>query len=550
MMILERMAEAYGIDYAQWRTLIRTSFRLANRQTSMQVKSANTKARDSKATLILSLVLYFILGMVMISFVVQIHDPFWSMLILYTTISFFVGSLMLTEFGAVIIAPEDYAIFSVQPVSSKTYFAAKSGFAIAFILMYTLALGLPSVVALGFIAPAGHGLFFILASFAGLLMVGIGASMTMILFYTAVLRSAHYRKLRSVLTYMQLVMTFFVYGSYTLLPSLIESISRILPQTKPWWVYVFPAAWYSMFLELARGVFSPETVLTSLAGIFFFAGILPAAFSKISMTYAESLAAAATVADEKKTEAQKSAKSGTMLKKPEERVVAALIRSQFKNDTKFRLGILAIIPLTIMYAYMGMQGRHRLFDPFAPNWHSLGSSAALYIAIILFPMMLKEAVTRSESFAAAWIFFVTPAEKTKLVISVKTILFWFFIVPYILLLGIIFLFNFQNALHVGMHLIILLLFSRGYLQLLLLINPNMPFSLPRNVGQRATAFGTVMVLGPIVLIGGLFAFSYFVYSNTIAYIAAVIVFLLIVSGMEKLLVSRISHKLATLEYQG
>jgi len=78
----------------------------------------------------------------------------------------------------------------------------------------------------------------------------------------------------------------------------------------------------------------------------------------------------------------------------------------------------------------------------------------------------------------------------------------------------------------------------------------MPFSLPRNVGERATAFGMVMVLGPIILIGGLFAFSYFVYSNVIAYVVTVVAFLLIITGMEKLLVSRISHKLATLEYQG
>ncbi|MCX6137895.1 MAG: hypothetical protein NTV54_10420 [Ignavibacteriales bacterium] len=548
--MLKTLLEAYGIDYAQWKTLTRTSLRLASRQSSLQFRSSGTRTKDSKAPFVLSLVLYLVLGVVLIGMITQIPSPFWSSLVVYTTISFFIGSLMLTEFGSHIIAPEDYAIFSVQPVSSKTYFAAKSSFALFFVLLYTLALGLPSVITYGVIAPAGRGVLCAFAALTGLLMTGIGAAMSMILIYTLVLQKVHYRKLKQMLSYVQLGMTFFIYGSYTLLPSLVESIRLAIPVSKPWWVYCLPPSWYSMLMELAGGSVSPEVIAGSCAGIVFFIAILPAAFSKISLSYAESLAAAATVPDEKNAPAQHAGRLIGLLKRHEDRIVVALIRGQFRNDTKFRMGILAIVPLTLMYAYLGLHGNRKLFDPFAPDWHTLGGSIALYIAIILFPMMLKEAVTRSESFAAAWIFFATPTEKARLVIAVKTILFWFFIVPYLLLLSLLFLYSFRNLMHVLMHLAMLLLFSRGYLQILLLLKPNIPFSLPKNINERATLFGTVVVLGPIILIGGLFGISYFVYSNIVAYLITLVVFGVILAGAEKLLVVRISHKLATLEYQG
>jgi hypothetical protein len=239
-----------------------------------------------------------------------------------------------------------------------------------------------------------------------------------------------------------------------------------------------------------------------------------------------------------------------LFQRDEDRAIAALIRSQFKHDTRFRIGILAIIPLTILYILMGLRGGGRLFDPFNPDWKSLGNSSLLYFVIVLFPMTIKQAVTHSESYLASWIFFVAPAEKARLVIAVKNILFWFFVVPYLCILGLVFLYYFQNIIHVLMHMLVLFLFSYAFLQVYLLVNPQMPFSVPRQLGERVTLLGTVMILGPIVLIGLLLGFSFFVYQNTGVYIASVVSMALLLLLMERLLVLRISRKLARLEFRG
>jgi len=554
--MLSKLFAAYGVDFIQWKSLTLTAVRLANRQSSLRFDVSSTRGKDMNFSLLLSALIYLVLGLVMTSFVFKLHDFFWSSLILFTIVAFMIGSLMLVEFGTIVVAPEDYHIFSVQPVSSRTYFAAKVTFTILYILIYTMAMGLPSVIAYGLarrVWAEAYSLdpYLMLGSFAGLVMIGVGVAMTMILVYATILRFVHFRKLKNVLSYLQLAMSFIVYGSYSLLPSFIEKVGADLPAVKPAWVYFLPMSWYSSLLDVAEGKINALSILASGLGVLFFAGVIPFALSKISLTYAESLSDASTVPEERHAiQSAASRNVRTFFQRDEDRAIATLIRSQFKHDTRFRLGILAIVPLTILYLFMGLQGGGKLFDPFNPDWKSMGNSALIYLVIVFFPMTIKEAVTRSESYLASWIFFVTPAEKARLVISVKRILFWFFVVPYLVVLGIVFLFYFQNILHVAMHLLVLILLSYSFLQVYLLVNPQMPFSVPRQLGERTTMLGTVMIVGPVVLIMLLLGFSFFVYKNMGIYIIVVTLLVLFTMLLEKLLVKRISRKLARLEFRG
>jgi hypothetical protein len=59
-----------------------------------------------------------------------------------------------------------------------------------------------------------------------------------------------------------------------------------------------------------------------------------------------------------------------------------------------------------------------------------------------------------------------------------------------------------------------------------------------------------MILGPVLLIGLLLGFSFFVYQNTVVYVASVAAMGLLTLLMERLLVLRVSRKLARLEFRG
>ncbi|HTY37137.1 MAG TPA: hypothetical protein VMH23_08485 [Bacteroidota bacterium] len=554
--MMKRLFASYGIDFPQWKALTRTAIRLANRQSSLRFDAGSSRRKDMNYSLFLSVFIYLVLGLVMTSFVFRLHDAFWSSLILFTIVAFMIGSLILVEFGTIVVAPEDYHIFSVQPVSSRTYFAAKVSFMVFYVLLYTMALGLPSVVVYGIAwrphqGGVGYDPTAMLIAFFGLIMVGVGVAMAMVVLYAVILRFVHFRKLKNVLSYLQLTMSFIIYGSYSLLPSFIERVGADLPAAKPWWIYFLPTSWYSSLFDLAAGKYGPGSIAAAVAGVAAFGVVIPFALSKISIGYAESLSAASTVPEETTSARTRTGRTTSLLfQRDEDRAVAVLIRSQFKHDTKFRLGILAIIPLTVLYLFMGLRGGGKLFDPFNPDWKSLGNSALIYFVIILFPMTIKEAVTRSESYLASWIFFVTPSSQTRLVLSVKKILFWFFIVPYLSLLGIVFLYYLKDVLHVVMHMVVLLLFSYMFLQTFLLVKPQMPFSVPRQVGERASILGSVMILGPIILIGLLLGFSFFVYRNTAVYLLVVASLAVVSMLLEKFLVRRISTRLATIEFRG
>ncbi|MFH0991008.1 MAG: hypothetical protein V1799_13435 [bacterium] len=552
--MLQRLCNAYGIDYDQWRSLTRTAFRLANRMNA--VGGMGSRGKNMNHAIIFSLLMYFVLGLMQVAVVIQIPDLFWSSFIVFSIVAVMIASLIFIEFGSIIVAPEDYTILSYQPISSKTYFASKASFAILYILLYTAAMGLPAVVTFSLHAARFGSLIadpvMGLAAMAGLLTVAVSAAMSIILMYTLVLRHVHYRKLKNALSYLQLVMSFAIYGSYSLLPSLIQRIGEILPHQKPWWIFLVPISWYSSLLSLAEGNFHGSYLAVGIVGLVVFFGFIPLAASRISLTYAENLSEALTVPEEKQRSVKResSQQYNIFFKRFEDRAIASLLINQFKHDTRFRLAILAVIPITILYIFMGLRGSNTMFNPFHPDWKSLGNSALLYMVIVLFPMMLKEAVTRSESYLASWIFFATPSDKVRLVLSIKRLLFGLFIVPYILFLSIVFSFFFDTMLQVLMHSIVLLLFSQIFLQLFFMLKPQIPFSVPRQLGERTSILVSLMIIVPVFLLVGLMIIAFFAYENLPAYSGTVLFLSLIVMLMEIFLQRRVAKRLGSLEFLG
>jgi hypothetical protein len=163
--------------------------------------------------------------------------------------------------------------------------------------------------------------------------------------------------------------------------------------------------------------------------------------------------------------------------------MALLIRSQFTNDQRFRMAVLSIIPLTLLYVFMGVQDG-ALGDPFDRRADRSGPSLVIF-AVLMFPSMLKMSVTHSDTFRASWIFFSSPANRMQLVRSAKNVLVAFFLVPYLLFVLAVYLYYVPRPLHVAVHLTLLGLVSHFCLQFMIFMDPDLPFSKPPMKG-RAT----------------------------------------------------------------
>jgi hypothetical protein len=168
----------------------------------------------------------------------------------------------------------------------------------------------------------------------------------------------------------------------------------------------------------------------------------------------------------------------------------------------------------------------------------------------MFPTMLRMSLINSDSYQASWVYYATPADRARLVLGAKDFIFIHFVLPYLAFIGAVFLYFFQNAWHVLLHLSVLALFSHFFLQLAVFVNPALPFSQPARKGQRAGGFVVILMFGPFAALWLLYALAAWVYPRISLLLVVLICFAAVSWAMEKSLQVRVRRRTASLEYQG
>jgi hypothetical protein len=545
-MILNDILKLLGVDPLQWRALLRASYFLLKRNPA-SVKGLRTGSTSRATGILVMLIFYLILGVIFAFVPWGNDDPSIAASMVLIPTAFFIASIILLEFGATIISPEDFAVLSVQPISSRTYFAARISLIIFLTLLFAGVLNLPSAISFSIRRGPLEGLVWVIAASANALATGMG----MILLYAVALRLIPYRRLMTLMAYLQMSLSFLIYGGFGFLSSRMAGFTTGISVATPWWWYILPPVWFASLTAIAAGSWTPEHIILAVCGTLLLGALIPAAASKISLSYAESISRAAVFESTQRPPARLG-RLVSLLKRSEDRAIATLIARQFRYDIKFKMTVLGIVPLTALYVYQGLHGGGRFYDPFQQGLdiRGMAGSSLLYIAIILFPGILKDEIGKSDNFQAAWVFFTTPADRVTLVLAVKRVLTVYFLIPYLFLLGFVFYYFFRNPLHVVMHEVVILLASQLLLQIAFLISPRLPFSAPRGVGERMGLTTFVVVLGPLLLLAMLAFFSRFFYINAVSYLVGTSALGLLVAIVERLLRLRVSRKVGGLEFAG
>jgi hypothetical protein len=190
-----------------------------------------------------------------------------------------------------------------------------------------------------------------------------------------------------------------------------------------------------------------------------------------------------------------------------------------------------------------------LHDPFAGSDSGLSQSWLLYFAVLMFPSMLKATLTYSDSYQASWIYYATPADRTQLVLCSKNFVMAYFVVPYLVFIGVVFLYFFRNVGHVLLLLSVLALLSHFFLQMTVFFQPMLPFSQPPRKGQRSGNVMVALMLGPFAAMGLLYVFSVWIYRNRPLLLAVLVGMAVAAWLLEKALKLRIQNRTQSLEYQ-
>jgi energy-converting hydrogenase Eha subunit A len=157
-------------------------------------------------------------------------------------------------------------------------------------------------------------------------------------------------------------------------------------------------------------------------------------------------------------------------------------------------------------------------------------------------VLLLASMARSDSWQASWIFHATPSDKGKLVLAMKDVLMVLFVLPYVLCLGIVFLFHFESYEHVMIHVLVLGLLSHIIMQVLVMANPALPFSRPLKKGERTTGVFIGIVVAAVGMTAIINILARLIYVSEVWTGATLLVLAVLTVVFERLAAERVRRK--------
>ena len=100
----------------------------------------------------------------------------------------------------------------------------------------------------------------------------------MVAFYGLIMRWLHYERLKDVLVYCQILLSFLFFFGYQLVPRLAGNAGRCDRAADPWLGALFPSVWFAGLLELGLGRWSWESMLTGGTAVLMMAVAMPGLF--------------------------------------------------------------------------------------------------------------------------------------------------------------------------------------------------------------------------------------------------------------------------------
>ena len=487
---LRRAIEALGADYAQWRVLSRVMLKTDLRSSSAMRPAGSPDEPGAKVPWAILLV-YPFYGIFLAVVAAAVPGGYLAASIVLLLISMMIAMSILIDFQSVVISPNDYEILAHQPVSSRTYFLVK----LTSILLYT---GIIGALMGGFATVAFLGNFGFLAAVAWMVAVAgtvVWTTLAMVFLYALILRVVSPRRLRRVLGYLQLVMTLAIFLPF-MLDDTLEGVVMSLGEP-PVAMLALPSTWFANLLPLAAGRWSVTGIAVVLAAFASIAALFHFVGRRLSLSYAERLG---VLLAEGRPGRKRTGRRvlGARWFSSELRVVSTLVRGQFRNDMQFRLGVLGMLPITLLYVFMSLDDGG-LPDPFVHLGYDARGLALIHFAVLGMPVVLMEHLFRSQSHGAAWIFFSTPVDRARLVGNVGHSVTIFFLLPYLAMLAAVFAWAFGNVWHALGHTVVLGLISHLAIQMLLLVAPRLPFAQPVRKGARIGSFMGAVLMAVLAL---------------------------------------------------
>ena len=125
----------------------------------------------------------------------------------------------------------------------------------------------------------------------------------------------------------------------------------------------------------------------------------------------------------------------------------------------------------------------------------------LYMAVAMLAFLVTINTSFSESYKSAWVFFASPADSTRIVLSSARFAVTYFCFPFTILLAGLITWLFGDYIHALLHSLFLFALLMILTKLMVLIYPRIPFSQTQKAGQSTAIFFLMMLVAlPIAMV--------------------------------------------------
>lgn len=542
--MIDRLLTALGIDPPQWRALTWAYLVMDLRRTGGPKKPGQSRFANTAYAALLIVTAISGAGLAVLAF--ALRNAFTATVLVVTYVLFNTAILLFLDFTTLVVSPDDYRLLAPRPISSRTFFGAR----VASILVYVgvIAATMTLFPALALWLWHGLGPLGFVGAMLASVLCSVWSAIAVMSVYGLLVRVVSPSRLTRIITYVHLVAVTGFLAVYSLVFTIFEHPwLRDFDVARVRWAWLYPGAWFASLVPVLSATGERLHTLGAIAALTITAITLPIASSWMTLEYAQQLAEQTATG----SEAEGKRRRGWRIpgfRRNEARAIALLIASQFRHEMRFRLGVLTIVPLTVFYVLLG--GQASLADPFsAPSEFDDTGPQLLYFSLCLMPMTLHATLMSSPSWAAAWVFFATPSDPGRLIVAAKNYITVFFLGGYLLFVGIMWAFFFDTVWHALAHAVIVGAIVHVILQVAVIANPIVPFSMEPHAAQRSAH--TIGLMFVISIVGGAMPFLLpLVYERPPLLAVFVVLLIVMTAGLEFVLRLRARDKVADLEFLG
>lgn len=396
--------QKFGVDYPLMRKILQVKLLMDRRRVpTVFNQQRKKKTEDEGNGFLKSLWMYAFFGLFMIPFIVFGENYFFQMSIVFGFVMFIVMTSMISDFSSVLLDIRDKNILHTRPIDKKTISAAKMMHVFIYLFFLTGSIvTIPLIVGL-----FKHGIIFFLLSIILIILMEAFILVLTALIYMFILKFFDGEKLKDIINYVQIGLSFTIMIGYQVLARSFEFINFQVVVTPKWWqVFVIPM-WFGAPYELIlNGHFAYFYVLLSILAIvvpivafFIYLRLVPAFENNLQKLAMHS------VNKEKKRGKLGSGFIKLICSGKEEQAFFRFASLMMKNERDFKLKVYPSLGFAIILPFIF------LFNSLRDGGFSSISSGKGYLTIYSTMIIIPSVITMlkfSGKYKGAWIYKALP----------------------------------------------------------------------------------------------------------------------------------------------